>query len=534
MKKKSKHGVKVVALISKGEIVKTIKYIEQLDLENKIQVNEKFFLTILVLMELTILGSKEKPFRKEAINEILNFIDKELCDCVDYDLNLVYDEDGDSNILFAPSFLFFKMACEMAQMELDYKILYDWVDDNGFRNWISQMGPYTDFEFEVMLEIANYKNYGFEYMHQHILIELIKQDKFTEGFDIARKDWSYGPVDALIIIADGYTKLKKIEESNTLLLECLKHNESVSSQWTKVNNLRRIATLFWENGKEIEAYDLIQQSLLIIRNSNDEFLKTSGLGRISEDLIRLGKVIESDGLLKEALKNTDEITNKSTKVYRLKEIIAELAKQGKVNECLINIKKIPGKSEKSYAFLSLIIQLAKKGKISESLEIIKGKVISLNGLKSESLISIASELIKQSKYVEAHLLLIESQKYASKTINYFMKISCHVSIAQKLIDIGKVTEAEETIKKALMIIQRLLSIESTNEVEVCMFAFYKIEQVLCDLFMITGSLILLKKTMKILEKINCVDKYYIIRTLLDEFTKKDKLKESFALFQAYV
>lgn len=535
MKKKSKHGVKVVALISKGEIVKTIKYIEQLHLENKIQVNEKFFLTILALMELTILGSKEKPFRKEAIKEILNFIDKELSDCIDYDLKLVYDEDGDSNILFAPSYLFFKMACEMAQMELDYKILYDWVDDNGgFSNWINQMGPYTDFEFEVMLKIAYHKDYDFEDMLQGILIELIKQGKFTEGFDIAWLDWHTGLVDALIIIAGGHTKSKKIEESNALLSECLKYNKSIGSNWSKVYKLRRIATLFWENGKEIEAYNLIQEALTITRNNNNNLFKTQDLIGISSNFRRFKKVNEADEILIEAIKSTDDISDVKIKNFRISEIIIEYAKQGNVTVCKMLIKKISCKVEKAYAFHSLAIQLAKKGKFEESLEIIKSKSISLNGIKSDSLNAISSELIKQKKYEEAYVFLVDSQNYARRTNNYFNKISSHIAIANNLISIGKVSEAHEVTHNTLMLLKRLLSLETTDEVDVCMFTLEKIEQVLYDLFAITGSMVLLEKYIKIIKQMKSVYKFYIIRTLIDEFTKKDKLKESFTLFQAFV
>jgi hypothetical protein len=96
---------------------------------------------MLCLMELTLLDSKDKPFRKYAIEKLLNHLDENIP--VDHSL-LNWNE-------FFSSYLMFKMACEWAEMGLDYIQIYrrtmEWDSD-----WISEKGHYSLLQFEILLE----------------------------------------------------------------------------------------------------------------------------------------------------------------------------------------------------------------------------------------------------------------------------------------------------------------------------------------------------------------------------------------------
>ena len=68
----------IVALVAEGDFDSALKRIEQFGGNDKEGLQRKFILYMLCLMELTLLESKDKPFRKEGIEKLLKHLDQQL------------------------------------------------------------------------------------------------------------------------------------------------------------------------------------------------------------------------------------------------------------------------------------------------------------------------------------------------------------------------------------------------------------------------------------------------------------------------
>ncbi|MFM9076071.1 MAG: hypothetical protein ACKORJ_10990, partial [Bacteroidota bacterium] len=133
----------VVAMVAEGEIDLALKRIESFGGADKEGVKRRFILYMSCLAELTLLGSREKPFRKSSIEKLLNHLDEQLP--VDHSI-LKWND-------FYPSYLIFLMACEWAELGLDHGIIYRRTDQ-WKHDWIEEKGPYNELQFQVILECA--------------------------------------------------------------------------------------------------------------------------------------------------------------------------------------------------------------------------------------------------------------------------------------------------------------------------------------------------------------------------------------------
>ena len=104
----------IVALVADGDFDSALKRIEQFGGNDKDGIRRKFFLYMLCLMELTLLDSKDKPFRKEGIEKLLKHLDEQWP--VDHSV-LNWND-------FFPSNLIARMAIELQELRVDYMIIY--------------------------------------------------------------------------------------------------------------------------------------------------------------------------------------------------------------------------------------------------------------------------------------------------------------------------------------------------------------------------------------------------------------------------
>ena len=167
----------VLALIAASDIDLALKRIESFGGTDEDGVKRRFILYMLCLMELTLLESKDKSFRKAAIEKLLNHLDEQL----PLDQSILNWND------FFPSYIVFQMACEWAALGQGYRIVFKRTDDWG-KDWIKEKGPYTDLQFEVLLECArgisddNVKSRALN----NISAELAKQGKIEAALECAR------------------------------------------------------------------------------------------------------------------------------------------------------------------------------------------------------------------------------------------------------------------------------------------------------------------------------------------------------------
>ncbi|MFM7748510.1 MAG: hypothetical protein ACKO7X_11400, partial [Bacteroidota bacterium] len=92
---------RIVELVAQNDIETALQRIESFGGNDKEGLQRKFILYMLCLMELTLLDSKDKPFRRDAIEKLLSHLDDILP--IDYSASKWHD--------FFPSYLMFLMVC---------------------------------------------------------------------------------------------------------------------------------------------------------------------------------------------------------------------------------------------------------------------------------------------------------------------------------------------------------------------------------------------------------------------------------------
>ena len=231
-------GPQIVAMVANGEIDLALKRIESFGDDGKTGVQRKFILYILCLMELTLLESKEKPFRKTAIEKLLNHLDEQLP--VDHSI-LTWNH-------FFPSYLMFQMACKWAELGLDYLIVYRRTDD-WEKDWIKEKGPYNAISLQVLKECAR----G------------ISDDMEKSG--------------ALKEISVELSKLGQVEESALVMQESLSIARGISDDIEKSLALKEISV-------ELSKLGQVEESLSIARGICVDMEKSRALKEISVELSR--------------------------------------------------------------------------------------------------------------------------------------------------------------------------------------------------------------------------------------------------------
>jgi hypothetical protein len=92
----------IIEMVANGDIDLALKRIESFGGSDQEGMQRKFILYMLCLMELTLLGSKDKPFKKLGIQKLLNHLDEQ----IPRDTSLIdwYN--------FFPSYIIFLMSFE--------------------------------------------------------------------------------------------------------------------------------------------------------------------------------------------------------------------------------------------------------------------------------------------------------------------------------------------------------------------------------------------------------------------------------------
>jgi hypothetical protein len=169
---------RIVELVANNEIETALQRIEAFGGNDKEGLQRKFILYMLCLMELTLLESKEQPWRKESIESLLKHLD----DNLPVDHSILNWND------FFPSYLMFQIACICNDLELDYLLLYRrtsyWNHD-----WITNNSDILNIRLSVILRIANeitdlFQNIVFKC---NLLICIQNSHLFDELFDLLFK-----------------------------------------------------------------------------------------------------------------------------------------------------------------------------------------------------------------------------------------------------------------------------------------------------------------------------------------------------------
>ena len=136
----------IVALVAEGDFESAMKRIEQFGGNDKEGLQRKFILYMLCLMELTLLESKNKPFRKEGIDKLLKHLD---------DRVPAYKDDQINGSFLFPNKLMFQILCELDQINIDFSIILHRQSVIGYK-CLDKNSKISQVEKEVIIKISSF------------------------------------------------------------------------------------------------------------------------------------------------------------------------------------------------------------------------------------------------------------------------------------------------------------------------------------------------------------------------------------------
>jgi hypothetical protein len=340
----------IVALVAEGDIDSALKRIEQFGGNDKEGLQRKFILYMLCLMELTLLESKDKQFRKEGIEKLLKHLDEQLP--VDHSV-LNWND-------FFSSYLIFQIACELTELRLDYLIIYKRTN-YWERDWLFNQGLFSELQLRQIIELVKLiEDESDRYFALfQVVKELLKQNKLEEALEISNyinDELLKGQT--LRFIAIELTKGGKINEA-LVCLESVKdvkekslfyssfatilaNDGNINDAFHYINNiidevekskaLSSISIELTKQGKYIEALECIFN----IEYNN---VKISAQSSISCELFKLGNFSESKSLINEAIQATKKITDKSSRCALLRQLSNDLHSQGEQYEAELLVQE---------------------------------------------------------------------------------------------------------------------------------------------------------------------------------------------------
>jgi tetratricopeptide (TPR) repeat protein len=478
---------RIVELVAQNDIETALQRIESFGGNDKEGLKRKFITYMLCLMELTLLDSKDKPFRRDAIEKIIKHFDENMP--VDHSI-LNWND-------FFSSYLMFLISYECSQIDIDWLIVYTrtrkW--DTA---WISLKGSYNEKQINILLRSA-----------RCISIELIKSE-------------------ALKLIAIELANESKIEESTKLIKESLISAHNICDEMDKCSAFSAIAAELANQGNIEESTKLIEETLRTVNKISDEGEKSTALSLIAIQQAKQGKIEDS-------LITSRNIKDESDRSSTLTLIASELAKQGDIEqsssvleESLSTIRLESNEFLKSKVLNEIVAELFKQGKIEESSKVqeeslsIARSIIDMDHWKTSSLIAIVSELANQGKIEQSLNLLDESLKIANVITDNYWKSSVLTEISVELARQGKIEQSSKLLEESLKTAS-LISDESAKSWVLKGIATELLKQ---------GNI---EKSMKIANVINNEsDKISVLKEALAELAKYEKLIEITEVLEEYL
>ena len=490
---------RIVELVAQNDIETALQRIEAFGGNDKEGIQRKFILYMLCLMELTLLDSKDKPFRKDAIEKLLKHLDENMP--VDHSV-LNWDD-------FFPSYLMFQMACEWAEMGLDFMIVYKRTD-NWKKDWIKETASFTDIQIGVLLDCARSISDESDKIPTLATIstELAIQGKVEEAASVIEEALAFArdinsdrtKSSLLKDISAELAKQDKLEEALACAL-------GISNDRAKSSALKDISTELAKQGRVDEAAAAMQEALTCARGISDDHRKSIALKDISTEMAKQCMAEEVAIVMQEALACAEGISDDYWKSLALKDITTELAKQEKISEALEYARSISDEDTKNHALQSISTELAKQGKILEALECARD--ISNDKHKSRALMNIANEHAKQGNTEEFKSVIQDS-------ITYALAVNDENERSKALKDIVFVLAKNEKLEESLA-----CSLDISDDFS----RIIALEEIAVDI----AKQGLLEESIIFAKNINSeIFKSSALRTIAIELAKKGQLEESLA------
>jgi hypothetical protein len=479
----------IVALVAEGEIEAALKRIETFGGNDKEGLQRKFILYMLCLMELTLLESKDKPFRKEAIEKILKHFDE----------NMPVDHSILNWNKFFSSYLMFMLAFDLKKMELDYLLLFKYTDDIETTR-IKENLIYTKKKLDIILECTkSLQN---------------KSNSIVAIIDISKDIAKQGKLEmAQFFLTEAHKLVSQIKDSiwyiiniskelakigfNEKAFKCTsslneelkgKANSLIYFEIAKKGNIKYFFkgenfTINEVDKKKAFKTCILNQTQEIdidkIRLIEDINFRCFSLACISTYYFKKGDIINCKKLMDESISNVSQIQFSYRKSIAIKDIIIEYVNQGFTEDAYNLFHEISSEKAKSENIDEIISVFTNNKAVELALSIANNdpnllKIIAINTidkyefekvneiidkisdsfLKAETQISISSLLRLKKNYQTSLELLLKAEKSAEliisrkgDLINFRNKFYILTKICIEYIRLGKSNSISRILNK---------------------------------------------------------------------------------------
>jgi hypothetical protein len=390
----------IVRLVANNEIDLALERITAFGGPSKEEKERQFILFMLCLMELTLLESKTKPWRKEAIEKLLKHLEEEIP--VDHSLVNWCD--------FFSAVLILKITAQIKSLGLNIisiNLRTKFWNHFGTR-WIDDFLPFTNYEIEVIFDAINSNSFesdSYYYGHIDFAIYLssignsekaleiaqnikddfhlnkkikiclaISRDYFLRGDliqaeiilnqcydDVTRnineKKNSSSIYNSLVEICIEFSHQGFIERSFTILSEFINNQE-------KCKVLLGISSIFFKQKEKTKAEKLLNDALIIAREiDNNPSLKAELLVAISSEINTQGKFSLAKNILIESLSVAICIKMELYKSHTLFYISTEFANQRHIDLAIDTTNKITEEFIKIKSYTTITFILIKQNNV---------------------------------------------------------------------------------------------------------------------------------------------------------------------------
>ena len=450
-------AVNIVAMVANNEMELALTRITVYGGPSREEKKRQFMLFMLCLMELTLLCSKEQPWRKGAIEKLLKHLEGQIPE--------------DHSILkwnvFFPSYLMFLIALEIKQFSLDYCQLFKRTD-KWDQEWINEKGPYTETQFEVLIQSAQCisNNYFKSYAFKNISAELAKQGKQEQAAKVIEQalhtaqdlneGWDWERCSAFQEISTELVKQGNRELADQAIKQALQIAQGISNDY----ELERDHALK-DFSEELSKQGNHEQALQIALGISNNYIRSCTYKNISTELAKQGKHEQAAEIIEQAVQAAHGIREDYNRNIAFKDISIELAKLGKYEQAFKTAQYTSDSRQISTLAAVISTELDKQGNNEQAAQAMQQALLTVKGindnyLRSSALTDISVEMDRQGNHEQAALTLNQALQIAQDIKDDSYRSSAFRGISTALAKQGNHEQASQAMQQALHAAQSLI------------------------------------------------------------------------------
>ncbi len=418
----------IVQLGADGDIETALLRIEAFGGNDKVGLQRKFILYMICLMELTLLGSKDKDHTKTSIEKLLKHLDESIPDSQP---DLSWND-------FFPSYLIFQMASVWRNLNLDIKVITDRSSSFDY-NWITSNGPYDKSQVELLLDISD--------RYDPVIAAIVDASIINKDLDTALEliETVRNPIAQYHLFARLSTVIKGNENTKWDSDNFMDRATDIVSgiEYRKEQSIAYaiLATESYNQGNQKKTDQFINRSLEITRSIDDIEHKCYALSIISIELVKQNNYYKAYDSLQEGLTLSSGNSKWSNKI---KEVFSnfvevELKTKETFSSTLDSARNILDPTSKAQALAVISKELFKGNFTSDSEKILNETIYIAEQIEGYfkrdlALKSIAIELCIQGRLV----LAMDIRKKLSDWVVEKMLLR---EIIAKLIELNSLSQA---------------------------------------------------------------------------------------------